>query len=290
MNHTFVRIALVFALVAAVGLSRMSAAASTPPAPASAPDQSWAKVIINPGAEQGIAVSIETDVLRLDYGPDIKPGSATVHKALALVHKPSGQKIGPFDSRYSPSRAEFLTLRSAEQLRSRSANEVTVRLYFLTRVLDVTLTKGSSFVRFDYTYLNDSRHTYDQMALSDAANLTYFFSGQEAYSEHMGWFGAHSKKEAAYAPYPFSFYRHDWVGGKFLDYKGWLIIGAGSSGKLGYGAIMPLAKIRWLKLMAKSGGLERIMKDNATVYFYLVPDFSAERGRQIGESFVDGLK
>ncbi len=249
---------------------------------------SWATVSITHGANDAISVTLESDLLRLEYGPDLKPGSPTVFKALALVHKPTGQKIGPFDSRYSPARTEFLTLRHAEQIRTRSRDEVTVRLYFLTRILDVTLTRGSLFVRFDYTFLNDSRHTYDQMNVPGAPEFAYFYSGQEAYAKHMGWFGydGKDKKEPAFAPYPFSFYRNDWMGGKYLDHNGWLIIGAGAAGQLGYGSLLPLAKIKWMKLMAKTGGLERMMTDNATVYFYVVPDFSAARALQAGEQFL----
>jgi hypothetical protein len=255
------------------------------------PDAAWSKVAVAQTSDGAWTVSLESDLLRLDYGPDIRPGSTTVCKALALVHKPSGQKIGPFDSRYSPSRTEFLTVRHAEPLRTRSPDEVAVRLYFLTRVLDVTLIRGTTFARFEYTFLNDSRHTYDQMAVPGAPEISYFFSGQKAYSEHMGWFASSDpKKEAAYAPYPFSFYRNDWAGGRYLDHQGWLIIGAGAPGKLGYGAILPLAQVRWLKLMARSGGLERMMTGNATVYYYLVPEFSAERGRQAGEEFISRLK
>ena len=96
-------------------------------------------------------------------------------------------------------------------------------------------------------------------------------------------------KEAAFAPYPFSFFRHDWVGGKYLDHHGWLIIGHGVDGDLGYGELLPLAKLRWLNVM-KSGALERMLMDNATVYYYHVPDFSRERGLKAGEEFIAQLK
>lgn len=256
----------------------------------SAPESIPAAVLISRDASHALHVVMETDVLRLEYGPDVKPREATVFKVLSLVHKPSGQKIGPFDSRYSPSRTEFLTLREAEQIRTRSPDEIAVRLYFLTRILDITLTRGSAVVRFDYTFLNDSKHTYDQVNVPGAAEAEYFWSGREAYARHMGWAVVHQKGEPDYAPYPLSFFRHDWAGGKYLDHKGWLIIGAGAPGQLGYGAILPLAQLQWLKLMARTGGLERMMTGNATVYYYVVPGFSREKALLAGEAFVDALK
>jgi hypothetical protein len=274
---------LVVLIVATATLSHGQTAPPAPPA-------DWAKVSITHGADDSWSVAVESDLLRLDYGPDIRPGSPTVYKALALVHKPTGKKIGPFDSRHSPSRPEFLTVRHAERLATRKPDEVTVRLYFLTRIVDVTLIQGTTFARFDYTFLNDSRHTYDQMSVPGAPEHVLFFSGQKAYSDHMGWFGAEDpQKEASYAPYPLSFYRSDWNGGKFLDHKGWLIIGAGVDGNLGYGVLLPLAKLRWLKVM-RSSGLERMLTENGTVYYYLIPEFSRDRGLKLGEDFIAGLK
>jgi hypothetical protein len=290
LRFVFRSLAALAALVLPLRAQPASPPSSASAAPLQRGDSDWSRVSITRGTDDALAVSLESDLLRLDYGPDVRPGSTTVSKALALVHKPTGRQIGPFDSRSSPSRREFLTLRHAEQIASRRPGEVTVRLYFLTRIVDVTLLRGTTFARFDYTFLNDSRHTYDQMKVPGAPNHVLFFSGQKDYSNHMGWFGAEDPtKEASFAPYPLSFYRQDWNGGNFLDHHGWLIFGAGVDGDLGYGLLLPLAKLRWLKVM-KSSGLERMLTENGTVYYYLVPEFSRERGLKLGEDFIAGLK